>query len=528
MIFLGVSMESNKSWAPNIGIKPGNGIFFSDICPILEKHFDFIEYQAPLIHFKKNFKDKNVRKFRPHSNKLSIADENGIHAKTWKKLKEEVKWTNALYLGEHIGSLNPMGKGPSLGYLFPPEFTINSAKAIVKNVKKMQGEITIPIALENPMIYSIPLNAEFSLLNYMLYLDEQLPRETGWLIDLAHLYASCLNIGENFEDILKFYKSSKRRVYEVHLCNVKVDKNGVFHDDHHSLFSHSKETIKFLLMALIRHGLCPENITIERDIQKNSIEEAIKDLAFLKRLIKSQDMAFKLSNFTILPPASVELRTQAEKKGRQKILLKQLQKQTSSLSDKKIKEASIVLGYKNTDELLSGFYDFLREDTSSFFVSVFGNNGEYDGIDLLSYFIRFLVNKNDQKNKMLNSLIRELIIDSAILAISWQSNHHKNPNKSLYVFIETSGDSKNLGSSGFYQVSINYKTDDIEVEKFDSSLASTLWGQEGLSVFLFSEKGGLKWNLLRKEHYEKDQVKLPSSHLMAAAIKPVLAVGDGL
>src|SRR5262245_6711386 len=128
-------MIIEKNSKPCVGVKIG-GFFTSDLStPFdleLSSEVDFVEYASPVLDLDMIFRPrfKQLTFLRPHSVFISTAWVRDPVQAVLKQVAAECRATACPYLGEHIGFLNPVEGGPSLGYIYPPPLSLATASNI--------------------------------------------------------------------------------------------------------------------------------------------------------------------------------------------------------------------------------------------------------------------------------------------------------------------------------------------------------------------------------------------------------------
>jgi len=512
-------MNKNNHWTPHFGIKPGEKYIINGSIDELLNVFDFVEYQAPLINIEALKFGQNIVNMRPHSNKLVPAQLNGVPNSILKLLAHEVKKTKAPYLGEHLGYLNPIAGKPALGALFPPVLNEESLDIFVENAKYIQDVIEVPLAIETPAFYFYPEGSEWTFLKFLDELDKSMPKEMGWLIDIPHLYVSAKNLGESFDDYLNFYWKSNRTVFEAHICDFKSGLHGIAYDDHKSSFTGQKNSgVEFLIKSLIANEIFPLNLTIERELTVYCLDHLREDFDLLTSFLSGNEDRVHPEKIQKIVPLSV--RKGVFEGALIGVVTEHLSNQCPYFSRDIAIELAEVLEYLDTSKMIASFLKYLKENGTHFQVPMFDKK-EWDGMDLISPFIEF-VREHNAIGEQFNLISRNLLLEMAIVTISRQNLHCDNGE--IYVLFESSQRFDEF-EPGTYRISVDRKSDNIEIEHFDSSLIPLLFQDESLNVFLFSEKEGLLWNHQRKEHCAEVQRKLPLHQLGAVAIE---AQEDGL
>lgn len=239
-----------------IGIKINNQILLeissNKLRQIQKVGFKYIEYQSPIfnINIFSNITGVNKLNLKPHSVFLSIAKRDGVSKYTISRINNEIISTKSKYLGEHIGSISRKGSFPTNFYLYPPTLTESAIKIITANYKKIYSFVKVPIALENPVFYTYNNGDKLDYLTFIKKLDKKLPKTAGWLIDISHLVATCINLNLDIISIINYFRSSKRKIYEIHISSLIISSEGIA-DDNHNVISEDANLIFNIRLAKI-------------------------------------------------------------------------------------------------------------------------------------------------------------------------------------------------------------------------------------------------------------------------------------
>jgi uncharacterized protein (UPF0276 family) len=393
---------------------------FSGLCSAI----DYLEYPAPVIDFKALQKGAfgQCKQLRPHSVNLSTASPERPATSVLKRLKQELLECGGTFLGEHIGYLNPNPKGPSLGYILPPPLNFKTIQNIVQNVHFMQDFLGVPVALENPNIYTVHPDSQLTWPQFIAELSEKLPKESGWLIDFSHLYVGWRNtLDASFQDYLRAYSASHRTVFEMHLSSFSCDKDGVSHDDHATPLN--EHYLKDILHRINVCEIVPLSFTVERDIR--SVADVVilqKDICLVRELVCSKSQISTVG-IEVLKENVVTIdsavRSSRELAGRHKFLLRRLGSQLVTCEENDLNELALVCGEKSLQSFLASFWNWLSINEQSIGMLPYYDPTESDGIDLLLPLWEFLqkykistLNTNNTCQKILFELgIRKAILN---------------------------------------------------------------------------------------------------------------------
>ena len=161
----------------------------------------------------------------PHGVKLSLGGAEPVDRKRVAHLAACAEALGAPLISEHIAFCR--AGGMEVGHLTPLPRTRDSVDVMVDNVKRVQADLPVPIALE-------PIAALFDWpdeeLTEAQFLTEILDR-TGalLLLDIANVYANAVNRGEEPAALLD--ELPLERIAYVHVAGGE-EHDGIYHDTH--------------------------------------------------------------------------------------------------------------------------------------------------------------------------------------------------------------------------------------------------------------------------------------------------------
>ncbi|GIJ74982.1 hypothetical protein Voc01_098990 [Virgisporangium ochraceum] len=161
----------------------------------------------------------------PHGVKLSLGGAEPVDRKRVRHMAECAEALGSPWVSEHISFCR--AGGLEVGHLTPLPRTRDSVNVMVDNVKRVQADLPVPIALE-------PIAALFDWpdpeLTEAEFLVEILDR-TGalLLLDIANVYANAVNRGEEPTALLD--QLPLERVAYVHVAGGE-EHDGIYHDTH--------------------------------------------------------------------------------------------------------------------------------------------------------------------------------------------------------------------------------------------------------------------------------------------------------
>lgn len=472
---------------PKIGIKLGHFKSLWNASAVTKRLLsvaDYIEYQAPSFSFEYLVSSLKVSRtqLRPHGVHLSLAHGH-VPSSILQRLSEECAHTQAPFLAEHIGYLNPSLARASLGYILPPPLNARTVERVARAVRAIQKACGVPVALENPVFYTLPKKSSWNWSEFIQILSRKLPSDTGWLIDYAHLEVSCHNLGTSISETLEAYRATGRPVYELHLAGTKRDSSGVTHDDHHSVANVAD--LQSCLNVLYKYGIKPQSLTLEREYcGPRSATRALNDLKSIRKVISNQSNPPETcinAPFLYSTRAMGSIRSRAEKEGRNRIVARVICEQLAAASSDFCSRLVSAFGYPDLFHLAAEMMGNPSDRHLAMSIPRF-HPFIWDGVDLLGPLLSFLQPK--AKTMLQRQILRDLLVEIALLqATLWA----KTPKRDRpLIFVELSEDS-NLISAGLYKIQID------ERDQLVSTSVTHQQRKEARKAFFFSDKGGGSW-----------------------------------
>lgn len=148
------------------------------------------------------------------------------------------------------------GGGLESGHLLPVPRTREALEVVVENVRAVQAELPVPLALENIATFFEWPGAE---MDEATFLGEVLDR-TGalLLLDLANLHANARNLG--WDPIAFLDRLPLERLAYVHMAGGE-ERNGHYHDTH----AHAVVPKVLDLLSELAARVPQPNVLLERD-----------------------------------------------------------------------------------------------------------------------------------------------------------------------------------------------------------------------------------------------------------------------
>jgi uncharacterized protein (UPF0276 family) len=190
----------------------------------------------------------------PHGVKLSLGGAEPVDPTRVRHMAECAEALGSPWVSEHISFCR--AGGLEIGHLTPLPRTRDSVNVMVDNVKRVQADLPVPIALE-------PIAAVFDWpdpeLTEAEFLTEILDR-TGalLLLDIANVYANAVNRHEEPTELLD--ELPLERIAYVHVAGGE-EHDGIYHDTHTD--ATPPEVLELVRELCTRHR--PPALILERD-----------------------------------------------------------------------------------------------------------------------------------------------------------------------------------------------------------------------------------------------------------------------
>jgi uncharacterized protein (UPF0276 family) len=190
----------------------------------------------------------------PHGVRLGLGDADGVRPSRVAHLAACAVAVEAPLVSEHVAFVR--GGGREAGHLLPVPRSREALDVLTRNVRRMQAELDVPLALE-------PIAALFDWPDDELgepdFLTELLERTgTLLLLDVANLYANAVNRGQDPSAVLD--RMPLDRVAYVHVAG-GAEHDGLYHDTH----SDPVPAPVLRLLDELRDRARPPAVMLERD-----------------------------------------------------------------------------------------------------------------------------------------------------------------------------------------------------------------------------------------------------------------------
>lgn len=146
----------------------------------------------------------------PHSLELSLGSAEGIDENYLAKLADVVEAADPPWFSDHICFTR--SGGVKIGHLAPVPFTDEALGVFVRNIERVQSQISIPLILEN-ITYNVEYpSSEMTETVFMRRLLDE--TDCGLLLDVANLYINAKNLGFDWRNYLD--ELPTERVVQLH------------------------------------------------------------------------------------------------------------------------------------------------------------------------------------------------------------------------------------------------------------------------------------------------------------------------
>ena len=219
----------------------------------------------------------------PHGVKLGLGDAEGLDVDRVAHFIGTAAITGAPLVSEHISFVR--AGGFEVGHLTPLPRTRAAVDVMVRNVRSVQAELDVPLALECVAALFIYPEDEMSEAQFVTEIIER--TDALLLLDIANVYANARNHGGNpLETPLAM---PLERLAYMHVAG-GVENDGIYHDTHAAAVN---PEVLHLISELSRRTTFPAAM-LERDGDYPPAEEllteldAIADAAGMPRVTAAQ------------------------------------------------------------------------------------------------------------------------------------------------------------------------------------------------------------------------------------------------
>lgn len=214
--------------------------YSSYVGPFLADHpgvIDYVEVPFELVHY--DGRPLGLPEEMPlllHSSSLSLAGDVPPEAEIVDAVAAWVSRTSVPWLSEHMafvtsgssagfdGSTVPLY---DVGYSVNPPLNVETAHRVISAVDRYRRRLGVPLLLENPPIYFAPPGTTMSPTEFANLVCAACPARL--LVDLAHFYLSCRNLG--LDPVSELLGLPLDRIDQLHISGVS-ERDGAWWDDH--------------------------------------------------------------------------------------------------------------------------------------------------------------------------------------------------------------------------------------------------------------------------------------------------------
>lgn len=202
-----------------------------------------------------------------HCISLSLGGANKPDTKRLSKIKRLARATGSKMVSDHVCFVR--AKGLESGHLLPVPRTTAALNVLVDNILYVKDRLELPFSIEN--IASI-CNWKNSYLDEADFISEILERtDSGLLLDVANLYANCVN--HHFDPVEYLKRLPLERIAYVHMAG-GVMRGDFYHDTH----AHAIPQSVFELLGELTRMTNLGGVMLERDDRFPSEVELCREL----------------------------------------------------------------------------------------------------------------------------------------------------------------------------------------------------------------------------------------------------------
>jgi uncharacterized protein (UPF0276 family) len=255
-VAVAADMDSGK--APELGLGIG---WRAPLAVMIERRRDLRFVEVTAEHFAERRVPAAVDVLReqgrvivPHGISVSLGSAEGMNVEGVKLLESLARRFGSPFVSEHLAWVR--AGELEAGHLLPLPRTKAALAVVVENVKRAQGMLSVPLALENVSALFAWPEAEMTEADF---LREVLER-TGalLLLDTSNVYANAVNVGTRVGDFLDGIPLE--RLAYVHVGGGE-EREGVYHDTH----SHAVTAEALGVLAELVKRRRPPGVMLERD-----------------------------------------------------------------------------------------------------------------------------------------------------------------------------------------------------------------------------------------------------------------------
>lgn len=216
----------------------------------------------------------------PHGVDLSIGTDMPIEDQYLDSLAALVEKVDAPWFTDHLCFTRVPGY--NIGQLTPLQFSEDTARIIVRKIKRIKERIAKPFLLENIAYYFNVPGSDMSEAAFITRILEE--GDIGMLLDVCNLYLNSVNHKYNPYNFLESIPLD--RVVQLHIAG-GVQSNNKWVDTH----SHSVHEEVFQLVEFIVAHAPVKGILLERDTNfPASFQELVDELSRARQILKSKTM----------------------------------------------------------------------------------------------------------------------------------------------------------------------------------------------------------------------------------------------
>jgi uncharacterized protein (UPF0276 family) len=191
------------------------------------------------------------------------------------ELKAEIKRLGTPWHSDHLCFSSSGGR--SLHDLLPLKFARENVERVAERARRVQGELGVPLALENISYYAHPGRREMPEAEFVASVVEA--ADIGLLLDVNNAFVNAQNHGHDARDFLR--QMPLERVVEIHVAGHSASRQRGFLIDTHGT-PVADPVYALLEWTLERTGPVP--VLLERDNDVPPLAELLGEVARLRTL----------------------------------------------------------------------------------------------------------------------------------------------------------------------------------------------------------------------------------------------------
>jgi uncharacterized protein len=255
---------------------------------VLERRPDLIDYvEIPYEQLRHAPQSGDIQLSVPavlHCASMSIAGFVPPAADTLRSINAEARRMRTPWIGEHLAFISadaldraPVADPVSLTYTVCPQLSEQTVERVAHNMRRLRGEIEVPIIVENaPQYFRMP----GSTMSMADFITAVLTRcKIDLLLDLTHFLITCINTSTDPRK--EFPRLPLERVVEMHISGISM-QSGIAWDDH----ANPAPELVFELLQIALERSHPRAVTFEYNWATNlPLEIIVRQIGRTRELL---------------------------------------------------------------------------------------------------------------------------------------------------------------------------------------------------------------------------------------------------